>query len=170
MKDKIQKQQKTSYTFQRSEILQGDVRGFLTTYDPFKLPNDRVRDLFGAIHIHFEDVADCIVPTHPELRILMRRAHAIWPWSAFFLDLNEPLGPRVGVNETPLLALALCVADRWCDRTHANRVIKPQLRRFQHYSHEAIDRLSKRAQLPADVVEARHVAVTQQIQPFIDTL
>jgi hypothetical protein len=147
-----------------------DVRIFLTEFDPFKLPNDRIVDLFGVIHLHFEGVADCIVPTHPELRILLRRTHAIWPWSAFFLDLDQPLGPPVGVNETPLLALALCVSDRWCDRVQANRVIKPQLRRFLHFSHEAIDRLAKRAQLPTQITEARHLVINQQIRPFVDTL
>ena len=170
MKDKAQNQSNAYYIFSRSQILPGDVRDFLTKYDPFKLPNDKVRKLFGSLAIQFEDVTDCVAPTHPELRILLRQMHAIWPWSAYFLDLDQPLGPPVGVNQTPLLAVALCISDRWCSPVQANRVIKPQLRRFQHYSHAAIDRLSKRAQLPADVVEARHVAVTQQVQPFIDTL
>jgi len=170
MKNKIPGQQNTRYTFQRSHILRGDVRDFLTKYDPFRLPNNRILDLFGSIQLQFEDVANCVVPTHPELRITMRRMHAIWPWSAFFLNLDHPLGPPVGVNETPLLALALCVSDRWCGQTQATHVIRPQLRRFLHYSHASIDRLAKRAELPAQIIEARHLAVTQQIQPFIDTL
>jgi hypothetical protein len=44
------------------------------------------------------------------------------------------------------------------------------LRRFLHFSHEAIDRLAKRAQLPTQITEARHLVVNQQIRPFVDTL
>jgi hypothetical protein len=170
MKNKITKLQHPKYTFRQSHILRGDVRELLTQLDPHRLPNARLADLFGRIHLQFEGIADCEVPNHPELRILLRRMHAIWPWSGFFLDLERPLGPSVGVNQTPLLALAMCVSDRWCGKAQAERVIKPQLMRFLHYSHEAIDRLAKRAQLPAQTTAARHVAVTQQIQPFIKNL
>lgn len=169
MKDKIQQQQ-SNYAFQRSQILDGDVRDFLTQFDPARLANSRVAELFGGIHLEFECVAECEIPNHSELRILLRRLHAIWPWSGYFLDLTRPLGPVTGVNKTPLLAMALCVADRWYDDTQASRVIKPQLRRFAYDANAVIDRLAQRAGLDAEAIAARHAAVNHQFQNILQKI
>jgi hypothetical protein len=166
MKNKIQNQ-KSIYTFGRSQIAQGDVREFLVKFDPARLSNDKVRELFGTISFIFEDIEKREVHTHSELRILLRRLHAIWPWSAFFLNLTEPLGPDVGTNKKPLLALALCVADRPFNEVQLLNVVKPQLRRVQFRSHEAMNRLGKRVGIPTRTIEARHRAIDRQFQPFL---
>ena len=80
------------------------------------------------------------------------------------------MGPDIAANKKPLLALALCAADRWCDEMQVRRVIKPQLKRFLFNSHEAVDRLAKRAGLGAGVIQDRHQAVTQQLQPLLGNL
>jgi hypothetical protein len=159
-----------AFTFNRSQISKGDVGDFLAKYDPHKLANDRLAELAGRINLRFEDIGDAEVPAHSELRILLRRMHAIWPWSAYFLDLAQPLGPATAANEKPLLALALCVCDRWCDESQARRVIKPQIRRFVFHSHAAIDRLGKRAQMKSEILVTRHEAVDRQFQPILKYL
>jgi len=159
--------QNRSYTFTRSQIQRGDVRAFLTQLDPAKLTNDQLAALFGRLHLAFDGIADCEIPTRGELRILLRRLHAIWPWSGFFLDLEQPLGPALGANTKPLLALALCVADRWIDAAQAHRVIRPQLQRFLFTAHDTIDRLGKRAGQKASVIQARHEAATRQFQALL---
>ena len=170
MKDKIPKQQQTNYTFQRSQILQGDVRDFLNQFDPQRLTNGRLAGLIGGIQIEFEGIAECELPSHSELRILIRRLHAIWPWAGFFLDLEKPIGPAMGVNKTPLLAMALCAADRWYDDGQASRVIKPQLRRFVFNANAVIDRLGQRVGLSAGVIAARREAVARQFQGIFKKL
>jgi len=168
--NKNNQMQNSTYTFTRSQIQQGDVREFLVKHDPAKLTNERLAELFGGISLHFAGVGDSEVASHSELRILLRRLHAIWPWSAYFMDLDRPLGPAITANNKPLLALALCVADRWCDEIQARRAIKPQLQRFKFNCHEAVDRLAKRAGLNASVIQDRHQAVTQQLQPLLGNL
>lgn len=169
MKDKIQIQ-KQIYTFGRSQIASGDVREFLAKFDPMRTSDTEVKDRFGAISFRFEDLEGGEVNNHADLRILLRRLHAIWPWAGYFLDLDEPLGPEVGVNKTPLLALAMCAADRPLDAKQMLHVVKPQLRRFLFWSHEAIDRLGKRAGLQSRTTRARHRAVDKQFQSFLQKL
>ena len=169
MKDKIQNQQ-SIHRFTRSQIAQGDVREFLTKYDPPRLDNSQVAKLFGAISFKFEGIEEVEVHTNGELRILLRRLHAIWPWSGFFLNLKESLGPGMGLNKTPLLALAMCVADRTSGEDQVLNVVKPQLRRFQFRSHEIIDRLAKRAGIQARTIKARHSAVDKQFKSKLNNL
>ena len=169
MKDKIQKQH-SIYTFQRSQISTGDVREFLTKYDPARLPHHQVAELFGGISFQFEGIDAGEIHTQSEPRILLRRLHAIWPWAAYFLNLDQPLGPAVGLNKTPLLAMAMCVADRPFDEKQILHIVKPQLRRFQFRSHEAVDRLGKRAGIPARYVAARHRAIDKQFQPYLQKI
>ena len=159
--------QNHTYTFTRSQVQQGDVREFLANHDPAKLTNDQLAALFGRLHLAFDGIAGCEIPAHGELRILLRRLHAIWPWSGFFLDLEQPLGPAIGANQNPLLAMALCVADRWIGTEQAHRVIRPQLQRFIFTAHDVIDRLGKRGGQEARALQARHQAVIQQFQTFL---
>ena len=79
MKDKIQNQQ-SIHRFTRSQIAQGDVREFLAKFDPMRTSDTEVKDRFGAISFQFEDLEGGEVNNHAELRILLRRLHAIWPW------------------------------------------------------------------------------------------
>ena len=160
----------SAYTFTRSQIQQGDVREFLAKFNPARLTNDRLAALFGGIHLSFDGLADCEIPTHGELRILLRRLHASWPWSAYCMDLTRTLGPDIGANKKPLLALALCVADRWIGTEQAHRVIRPQLQRFIFTAHDVIDRLGKRGGQEAGALHARHQAVTQQFRTLLDYL
>jgi hypothetical protein len=169
MKNKNSMQHYT-YTFQRSQIANGDVRDFLAKYDPHKLNNDRLAEFAGRINFRFANMGEAKVPVHSELRILLRHLHAIWPWSAYFMDLTQPLGPDIAANKKPLLSLAMCVCDRWCDETQARLVIRPQIQRFLYYSHESIDRLGKRAQLQSKTLVARHEAVAEQFQPILKYL
>ena len=169
MKDKIQNQQ-SIHRFTRSQIAQGDVREFLTKYDPHRLENSQVAKLLGAISFKFEGIEEVEVHTNGELRILLRRLHAIWPWSGFFLNLRESLGPKVRLNKTPLLALAMCVADRPFDEKQVLHTVKPQLRRVLFRSHEIIDRLAKRAGIPARTIKARHSAVDKQFKSMLNNL
>ena len=169
MKDKVQNQ-KCIYKFTRSQIATGDVREFLAKYDPARLDNSRVAELFGAISFQFDGFEEGEIHAHAELRILLRRLHAIWPWSGFFLNLRESLGPKVLLTKTPLLALAMCVADRPFDEKQILHTVKPQLRRFQFRSHEIIDRLGKRAGIPVRTLKARHGAVDKQFRTFLNNL
>ena len=169
MNKKIQIQNRT-YTFTKSQIQQGDVREFLKKHDPAKLTNERLAELFGGISLRFDGVGDSAVASHSELRILLRHLHAIWPWSAHFMDLIQPLGPAIAANEKPLLALALCVCDRWYDEAQARRTIKPQLRHFHFYAHEAIDRLGRRSGFSEVIMADRHQAVTEQLRPLLEYL
>ena len=169
MNDKIQNQQ-SIHCFTRSQIARGDVRDFLTKYDPARLSNSRVAELFGAISFKFEGIEDGEVHTNGELRILLRRLHAIWPWSGFFLNLKESVGPGMGLNKTPLLALAMCVADRPFDEKQVLNTVKPQLRRVLFRSHEIIDRLGKGAGIPARTIAARHRAVDKQFRTILNNL
>jgi hypothetical protein len=167
MEDK-QQQCVRRYRFRRDQVGTGDVRKFLEEYDPHRLPNSRVAELFGGVAFDF-DVSDPVeVPQHPALRILLRRLHAIWPWSGFFLALDQPLGPAVGINKVPLLALGLCISDfeifvRPAKRESRLTISGPQLRKFRDIAHDTVDRLGRRAGLPTIVIQARHDAVAAQL-------
>jgi hypothetical protein len=172
MKDKIQVQQQRSvYTFSTSEIAKADVRDFLAGYDPVRLSNRRLEKLFGRVIIRFEGITEGEVPTHPQLRPLLRRLHAIWPWAGFFLDLKQPLGPKTGINQLPLQAFGLCVADVklgfWHQTDQVHFSFGPQLRRFYDNCHEVVDRLGKRASLSKEALQARHEAVCRQFNDIL---
>jgi hypothetical protein len=113
MTQKFQIQKTVSiYTFNQTQIQNGDVKDFLVKYDPFRLSQADLRRLFGNLAVDFEGIEeDQIVPTHPALRILGQRLHAIWPWSPFFLHLECSLGPSGPVGDFPLFALGLCISD-----------------------------------------------------------
>jgi hypothetical protein len=87
--------------FRRDQTGTADVREFLTRYDSFRLPGSRVWNLFGNVVTDFEGV-DCAVAAHPEIRVRLRRLHAIWSWSGFFLALNRPLGRRKYGQRVPV--------------------------------------------------------------------
>jgi hypothetical protein len=111
------KQEQVLYTFRHDQIVAGDVREFLEKYDPFRLPGSRIKELFGNLVLGFEGVENAAVATHPEMRVLLRRLHAIWPWSGYFLDLEAPIGPANAINNYPLLGIGLSLSDfvmcRW---------------------------------------------------------
>jgi len=68
MKDNIQdSKQITIYTFRRQQIETGDVREFLTSFDPFRLPRNRLQDLCGSLVLKFEDIQSGDVPLQPQL-------------------------------------------------------------------------------------------------------
>lgn len=165
MKDK-NKINQCIYTFSKPQIQRGDVRDFLAKHDPFRLSNNRVESLLGRVVICFEGISVSEVPIHPQLRPLLRRLHAIWPWSGFFLDLTEPLGPACGINKLPLQALGLCLTDvklaLWQKSEHAHFAIGPQLQHFFNDCHEVIDHLGRRTSLSSDTLHARHDAVSWQ--------
>jgi hypothetical protein len=155
------------YTFRRDQIETADVREFLTLFDPFRLPGSRVRDLFGNVVIDFEGV-DCAVPAHQEVRVLLRRLHARWPWSGFFLDLNRPLGAANPVNQSPLLVVGMALSDlaiiHWEVTNRYGLRVGPQLNQYQSLCHDVVNRLGKRAQLPARVIKVRHTAIDEQFK------
>jgi hypothetical protein len=166
------KQEQVLYTFRRSQILTGDVREFLEKYDPFRLPSSRIGELFGNIVLGFEGVEDAAVPTHPEVRVLLRRLHAVWPWSGYFMNLEMPMGPTNFINDFPLLGIGLALSDmvmcRWATTNELRIKAGPQLSQFHTTCLAVLYRLGKRAQLRDEAIYARHPAINQQFkQGFI---
>ena len=166
MNNKTRTQRNSIYTFVASQIQRGDVRDFLAKHDPFRLPTTRVRELFGSLVLGFQGLVPSEVPSHPELRLLLRRLQAIWPWGAYFLDLNQPFGEAEGVNKFPLLALGLCVSDIRILKTKSTTcyVAGSCLTQYIGECHAAVDRLGRRAGLPPGIIAARHLAVNAQFQ------
>jgi hypothetical protein len=169
MKDKIQdSKQITIYTFRRQQIEMGDVRRFLTSFDPFRLPPNRLQDLCGSLVLKFEDIHAGDVPLQPQLRILLRRIHAIWPWSGLFLNLDHPIGCAGPFNNFPLLAVGLCVSDfklgLWDGTRQALLEVGPQLHEFYQVCHDVVARMGNRIGLPVEVIAAWHQAVESQFK------
>ncbi len=94
----------TIYTFRRQQIETGDVREFLTSFDPFRLPRRRLQDMCGSLVLKFEDVQTCDVPLHPQLRILLRRLQSVPQWSGICLNWDHPIGGAGPYSDSPLLA------------------------------------------------------------------
>ena len=165
-KIQIQQKQFIIHTFRRDQIETGDVREFLTQYDPFRLSNNRVGELFENLSLDFEGVEKGAVSTHRQVRVLLRRLHAIWPWSGFFMNLSQPMGPSNRINDLPLLALGLSLSDlTWCrwEATQQSQLkVGPQLQIFSGICHDVVNRLGKRAQFSPEILQARHEAVTRQ--------
>ena len=166
------KQETVLYTFRPDQILTGDVREFLEKYDPFRLPNSRIKELFGNIVLGFEGVENAAVATHPEVRVLLRRLHAIWPWSGYFLNLEKPIGPANAINDFPLLGIGLSLSDlvmcRWAKSNQLRIRVGPQLSQYHGTCLDVLYRLGKRAQLPEEAIYARHPAINAQFkQGFI---
>lgn len=88
-----------------------DVREFLIAFDPSRLPRNTLQDLCGKLVLKFEEIQTGDVPLHPQLRILLRRMHAIRPWSGLFLNLDHPIGCAGPFNNFPLLAVGLCLSN-----------------------------------------------------------
>jgi hypothetical protein len=171
MENKIQVPKRV-YTFRRDQVVTGDVRGFLREYDPFRLSNSRLAELAGNLLISFEGAEDmCVVSTHPELRVLLRRLHAIWPWSAYFLDLDRPIGPSSFLNDKPLLAIGLSIADvTLCYRRatdHLQITCGPQLQQFYNTCHDVANRLGIRAGLSTQQIANRHLAIHNQFKDVL---
>ena len=169
MKDNIQdSKQITIYTFRRQQIETGDVREFLTSFDPFRLPRNRLQDLCGSLVLKFEDIQTGDVPLQPQLRMLVRRMHAIWPWSGVFLNLDLPIGCAGPFNDFPLLAVGLCISNfklgLWDDRQQARLEIGPQLHEFHRVSHDVVTRMGNRIGLSAEAIAARHKVVDLQFK------
>src|ERR1035437_4149491 len=162
------KQEQVLYTFRFDQVVTGDVREFLEKYDPFRLPSSRIRELFGSLVLGFEGVDNAAVATHPEIRVLLRRLHAIWPWSGYFLDLERPLGPANAINDFPLLGIGLSLSDmvmcRWAKTNEARIKVGPQLQVYRNTCLDVVNRLGKRARLSAETIQARHMAVAKQFQ------
>ena len=165
---KKHKQEPVLYTFRLDQILTGDVREFLEQYDPFRLPSSRIRELFGSLVLGFEGVENAAVATHPEIRVLLRRLHAIWPWSGYFLNLEKPIGPANAINDFPLLGIGLSLSDmvmcRWAKTNEARIKVGPQLTQYHTTCLAVVYQLGKRAQLPAEAINARHMAINKQFQ------
>jgi len=165
------KQEQVLYTFRLDQILTGDVRDFLEQYDPFRLPSSRIRELFGNLVLGFEGVEDAAVSTHPEIRVLLRRLHAIWPWSGFFLNLEKPIGPANSINNFPLLGLGLALSDmvvcRWATTNQLRIKVGPQLTEYHTTCLRVLYQLGKRAQLPVESIYARHPAINAQFKQGI---
>jgi hypothetical protein len=169
MKDNIQdSKQITIYTFRHEQIETADVREFLTSFDPFRLPRNRLQDLCGSLVLKFEDIQTGDVPLHPQLRILLRRMHAIWPWSALFLNLDHPIGCAGPFNNFPLLAVGLCLSDfklgLWDATREARLEVGPQLHEFCRVSQDVVARMGHRIDLPSAAIAARHAAVESQFK------
>jgi hypothetical protein len=168
MEPKVQFQNKNRrYVFSTSQICAADVRKFLNYYDPFRLTATRLRDCFANLTLGFERMGDDpTIPTNLAIRILFQRLHATWPWAGFFMKLDEPLGPTGPVNDFPLFALGLCVSDftlgLWDSKNEAFLQVGPQLRAYRTTCHDVVDKLGKRAALPASVLDLRHAAIDQQ--------
>jgi len=162
------KQEQVLYTFRYDQIVAGDVREFLEKFDPFRLSNSRVRELYGNLVLGFEGVENSAVFTHPEVRVILRRLHAIWPWSGFFLDLENPVGPSKSINNYPLLGLGLSLSDMWiCQwaKTNEARIkVGPQLQQYRNTCLDVVNRLGKKTGLSAEVIQARHLAIDKQFQ------
>ena len=160
--------QTTVYTFRREQVLQGDVRQFLDHFDPIRLSNSRLKELAGNLVIAFEGCEPCAVSTHPELRILLRRLHAIWPWAGYFLNLKRPLGHSSFVNDRPLLAIGLSLSDlSFCHRERTDELwvcYGPQLHEFRNTCHIVSNRLGSRAGISTKKLTARHLAIHEQFE------
>jgi hypothetical protein len=149
------KQEQVLYTFRQSQILTGDVRGFLEKYDPFRLPSRRIRELFGSLVLRFEGMEDAAVSTHPEVRVLLRRLHAIWPWSGFFLHLEMPMGPANAINDFPLLGIGLSLSDmlvcRWETTNQLRIKAGPQLGQYRATCLDVLSRLGNPVSFSIDI-------------------
>jgi hypothetical protein len=155
------------YTFRRDQIGTADVREFLMQYDSFRLPGSRIQDLFGNVVIDFGGV-DCAVAGHQEIRVLLRRLHAIRPWSGGFLDLNRPLSAANPGNQFPLLVVGMAWSDlamiHWEATNQFGLRVGPQLEQYQSLCHDVVNRLGKKAQLPARGIKVRHTAIDEQFK------
>ena len=163
------KQEQVLYTFRHDQIVTGDVREFLEKYDPFRLPSSRIRDLFGNIVLRFEGVEeDATVSIHPEVRRLLRRLHAIWPWSGYFLNLEASIGPANAINNYPLLGIGLSLSDmlmcRWAKTNQLRIKVGPQLTEYHTTCLRVLYQLGKRAQLPAEAIYSRHMPINNQFK------
>jgi hypothetical protein len=160
------KQEPVLYTFRYDQVVTGDVRGFLEQYDPFRLPSNRIRELFGNLVLGFEGVENAAVSTHPEIRVLLRRLHAIWPWSGYFLNLERPIGPANAINNFPLLGIGLSLSDmvmcRWAKTDQFRIRVGPQLSQYHTTCLRVLYQMGKRAQLPAEAIYARHMPINEQ--------
>jgi hypothetical protein len=160
------KQEQVLYTFRHDQIVAGDVREFLEKYDPFRLPSSQIKELFGNLVLGFEGVENAAVATHPEMRVLLRRLHAIWPWSGFFLNLEAPIGPANAINNYPLLGIGLSLSDfvmcRWATTNQLRIRVGPQLSQYHATCLAVLYRLGKQAKLLDEAIYARHAAINKQ--------
>lgn len=163
--------QRTVYTFRREQVLQGDVREFLGNFDPIRLSMSRLKNLAGNLILAFEGSEPCAVSTDPELRLLLRRLHAIWPWSGFFLNLERPIGASSFVNDRPLLAVGLSLSDLiicYWERTDEVRLrYGSQLEQYRSTCHEIADRLGQKAGISARDIALRHNSINEQFEGIL---
>lgn len=165
------KQEPVLFTFRYDQIVAGDVREFLEKFDPFRLPSSRIQELFGNLVLGFEGMENAAVSTHPEVRILLRRLHAIWPWSGYFLDLEKPLGPANCINDFPLLGIGLSLSDmvicQWAKTDQLRIRVGPQLSEYHTTCLRVLYKLGKNAGIPAEAIYARHPAINAQFKQGI---
>ena len=159
------------YTFQQKHISDGDISGFLNNNDPLKM-NDQELARMGSLIIRFEKCPAKEIPLHLPIRNLVRKVYFDWPWAGYFLNLEKPLGTNFGINQFPLCAFGLCLADikmlTWEKEDTGRIELGPQFHDFVARSHYVIQMLGEQAGLKSEIVKARHVSVAAQFKRILE--
>lgn len=173
MKRKNGKQQNTHHIFRHTQVLSLEFDDFLRLYDPGRLSPLQLRTLFGQVSFELEHATDWgEMATTPEARKFVRDLHAAWPWAAFLLNFDKPLGPSQMIGAVPMLAISLCLVDlhicTWDALGQcAIRVDEGQIRMCRDHAFNVVDQLGRRAEIPAEVLLGRKEAVQKQLQPIL---